>query len=149
MLLDESPAAELWRRTLSQIPSLFGRLVYLATLRDPNTGVYQHFGFAQKYSDREADRTMRRSHSNTFADWLCLSLEEQKRDLDRYLLTIDGEPDLIISNWTRSPPFAAFAPARVREEELSLFLSDVKAILVLLRREYSVSADLPDSSPLR
>lgn len=139
---DESPAAELWRRTLSQIPSVLGRLVYMASLRDPNTGLYQHFGFAQRFTDREADKTLRRSHLNTFADWLCLSLEEQKQDLERYLGSLEGSNAAIVANWTRFPPFAAFIPVQSREGERELFLTDLKIILELLRQEYSVS--LPD-----
>lgn len=145
MHLDESPAADLWRRTLSQIPTLFGRLVYLASLRDPNTGLYQHFGFAQRFSDREADKTMRRSHVNVFADWLNLSLEEQRGDLSRYLESLQGEKEMIVANWTRFPPFPGFIPAQAREGERNLFLADMKIMLELLRKDYSPASSGPDA----
>ena len=32
MTFDRSAAADLWRNTLSQIPTTFGRLIYLASL---------------------------------------------------------------------------------------------------------------------
>ena len=41
MKFDRSAAADLWRNTLSQIPTTFGRLIYLASLRDQNTGGLQ------------------------------------------------------------------------------------------------------------
>ncbi|MCU1257238.1 MAG: hypothetical protein JWO80_123 [Bryobacterales bacterium] len=145
MHLDESPAADLWRRTLSQIPTLFGRLVYLASLRDPNTGLYQHFGFAQRFSDREADKTMRRSHVNVFADWLNLSLEEQRGDLSRYLGSLEGEKERIVANWTRFPPFAGFIPSQAREGERNLFLDDMRIMLELLRKDYSSASSGPDA----
>jgi hypothetical protein len=142
---DDSLAAELWRRTLSQIPTVFGRLVYLASLRDPNTGLYQHFGFAQRFGARDADKTMRRSHDNTFADWLCFSVEEQKRDLDGYLGAKEEETSMIVENWIRFPPFAGFIPARTREPERDLFQADMKILLELLRREYSVALHDPNA----
>jgi hypothetical protein len=142
MPLDESPASELWRRTLSQIPTLFGRLVYLASLRDPNTGMYRHFGFAQRFTEREADKTMRRSHVNTFADWLCFSLEQQRADLVRYLDELEGDTDVVVENWSRFPPFAGLIPAPTREAERALFLADMEEMLKVLRKEYcAVSPD--------
>lgn len=142
---DDSPAAELWRRTLSAIPTLFGRLVYLASLRDPNSGAYRHFGFAQRVGSGESDKTMRRSHDNTFADWLCLSVEEQKRDLDRYLDGLEDGTLAVVENWVLFPPFNGFIPARTREPERELFQADIEVLLELLRREYSVASPHPDA----
>src|SRR5215212_8858670 len=82
MSFDRSPASDLWRHTLSQIPTTFGRLVFLSTLRDPNTGVYAHYGFAQRVGDEAADAALRQSHWQCFSEWLGFSLEEQKADLD-------------------------------------------------------------------
>jgi len=82
---NKDPMSNLWRTTLSQIPSLFGQLVYLSSLRSINTGKYQHFGFGKRFSDREAHRTLQQSHEETFAHWLCCSLTEKTVDLKLYL----------------------------------------------------------------
>ena len=79
----------LWIRTLTQIPSLFGRLVYLSALRDVNTDQYQHHGLATVFSKDEAHDALRESHERTFAEWLTFTLEEQKADLDLYLSALD------------------------------------------------------------
>jgi hypothetical protein len=85
MTFDRSAAADLWRNTLSQIPTTFGRLIYLSSLRDQNTGTYQHHGLAQLFGEGETDQTLRHSHSQTFSEWLCFNLEQQKSDLEGYL----------------------------------------------------------------
>src|ERR1700704_6140913 len=90
-VFDRSPASDLWRLTLSQIPTTFGRLVFLSTLRDPNTGVYAHYGFAQRVGEQAADEALRQSHLNCFAEWLAFGLEEQKADLDLYLAGINSD----------------------------------------------------------
>jgi len=131
MSLDVSASGELWRRTLSQIPSSFGRLVYLSSLRDPNTGEYQHFGFAQRFSDREADKTLRRSHADTFSDWLCFSLEEQKAELDLYLAGLPQDAATVVANWKLLPPFANLIPVPTREAQRELFLADLRMVLEL------------------
>ena len=133
MTPDETPAAELWRRTLSQIPSIFGRLAYLSGLRDGNTGKYVHFGFAQRFSEKEADRTLQRSHRNMFDDWLSFSLEQQKEDLDRYLDGLDQDRKVVLQNWRVFPPFANLVPASAKDAERELFLSDLRIVLHLLR----------------
>src|SRR3954468_6341149 len=86
---DRSAASDLWRHTLSQIGTTFGRLVFLSTLRDANTGEYAHYGFAQKMGEDVAHVTLRQSHWQCFTEWLEYSLEEQKADLDLYLSGID------------------------------------------------------------
>src|SRR4051812_24268295 len=85
MRKDSTAAADLWRNTLAQIPTLFGRLWYLSSLRDQNTGTYQHFGLAQRFDEDEANRVLRQSHLKVFEQWLCYSLEQQKNEVDEYL----------------------------------------------------------------
>src|ERR1700675_2522889 len=85
MAFDRSPASDLWRHTLSQIPTTFGRLVFLSALRDFNTGIYTHYGFAQRVGDEAAHVALRQSHFECFSEWLAFSLEAKKADLDLYL----------------------------------------------------------------
>src|ERR1700733_4646430 len=84
-VFDRSAASDLWRNTLSQIPTVFGRLVYLASLRNPNNGNYEHHGLALVFGEDEANRALKDSHSTVFAGWLTFNLEQQKADLDLYL----------------------------------------------------------------
>jgi len=69
---------DLWRHTLAQIPTVFGRLVYLSLLRDPNSGTYRHHRLAMFFGDEETNRTLRTSHVRMFAEWLGFYLEQQK-----------------------------------------------------------------------
>jgi hypothetical protein len=149
MRADETPAAELWQRTLAQIPSVFGRLVYLASLRNANTGVYEHFGFSQRFGERESGRTIKHSHVNMFRDWLCFSLEEQKDDLERYLDSADGDRRTIVATWLEWPPFMNWIPAQTRPVERKLFQTDMEVVLDLIRREYAVASPGQDASPRR
>ncbi len=143
--LERGPAADLWRNTLSQIPSVFGRLVYLSSLRDQNTGVYEHFGLSQSFGDDGADQVLRQSHEGTFGDWLCFNLEQQKADLDLYLSGVEGNRRTIIDTWARLAPYRNLIPSTIRDAERRLYLADLEAILELLRSEYGVSCPDPDA----
>ena len=143
--LERGAAPDLWRNTLSQIPSLFGRLVYLCSLRDPNSGLYRHYGLAQVFSDDQADRVLRQSHEQTFAQWLCFNLEQQKADLDLYLGGLNGNRRTILDTWIRLAPYRGLIPSVVREVERRLYLSDLETILELLKNEYGVASPDPDA----
>lgn len=142
--LERGAAADLWRRTLSQVPTVFGRLVYLCSLRDHNTGQYEHHGLAQYFGDEEADRVLRESHQQVFSDWLCFALEQQKNDLDDYLSALDSDRTKILRTWIRLAPYRNLVPAGAREAERALYLADLGAVLALLAAERGIPAMDPE-----
>jgi hypothetical protein len=143
--LERGATPDLWRNTLSQIPSVFGRLVYLCSLRDQNTGAYQHYGLAQVFGDAEADRVLRDSHEKAFGEWLCFTLEQQKADLDLYLSGLEGNRRTILETWVRLAPYRNLLPSSAREVERQLYLGDLETILELLKGEYGVASPDPDA----
>jgi hypothetical protein len=145
MNFDRSAAADLWRNTLSQIPTTFGRLIYLASLRDQNTGTYQHHGLAQLFGPGETDETLRQSHTQTFSEWLCFNLEQQKDDLEGYLDELHEDKKTILTTWIRLSPYRNFVPVTAREVERNLFNTDLKTVLELLRLDYAVASPDPNA----
>src|SRR5450631_2650711 len=91
-VLERSAVSDLWRHTLSHIPTTFGRLVYLASLRDPNSGVYRHHGLSSVFGRDESIKALRESHEQTFLEWIGLTMEEKHCDLRQYLIAIEEPP---------------------------------------------------------
>jgi hypothetical protein len=141
--LERGAAANLWRNTLSQIPTVFGRLVYLSSLRNSNGGTYEHFGLAQIFSAKEAERTLRQSHAQVFSEWLNLNLEQQKSDLEDYLAGLEENVDAILATWIRLAPYRNLIPARAREVERKLYLTDLEVVLELLKFDHDVASPDP------
>jgi hypothetical protein len=141
----EAAIAESWQRTLGAIPTFIGRLAYLASLRNLNTGSYEHFGLAQKIGEGEVDRTLRRSHINIFQEWLCFGLQRQKEELEEYFSGLEGDRREIVANWLTLEPYNNWVPGESRDVERKLFYADLAVVLELVRTEYGVASRDPDS----
>jgi hypothetical protein len=136
------PASDLWRHTLARIPTLFGRLIYLSSLRSHSDGAYTHRALAQMVGDEQADETLRRSHARVFQDWLCLNLEQQKGDLQEYLAEVPN-PSGVLLSWLTSSSYCELAPPAAQEPERQLFVGDLQKLLSVLSREYGAAPDGP------
>lgn len=146
--LPRGAAADLWRHTLSQIPSLLGRLIYLSSLRDPNSSRYQHHGLAAVFGDDEAHAAMERSHEECFAQWLEFGLEDQKSDLEMYFAGLEEDKKQVVATWSRIHSYRNLPPQSALAVERDLFAGDLEILLTLLRNELGVSFSDPTASRL-
>lgn len=132
-----TPAGILWRKTLSQVPTVFGRLALLASLRNTTTGRYSHEDLLRILGPEETDRALCNSHHQVFSEWLKYSLAEQKADLDDYL-NIAGRPRHALDYRHLIPPTA-------RDVERQLYLTDLETLLELLRYEHGDAFSIPEA----
>ena len=119
--------------------------MYLSSLRGSDTGVYEHHGLGLLFGEEEADRALRKSHEQVFADWLTFSLEQQRLDLDLYLSALTGPRRTIIETWLRLMPYRNLVPTAVGRSERKLFLADLDALLHVLKFEFGASDLNPDA----
>ena len=133
--LERSALADLCKYTLSHIPTLSGRLIYLATLRDINSGTYRHHGLIASFGREEAVKALRESHQAAFQGWLSLSLSEKNDDLRDYLMALDDSREEIVEYWLQSGVYRNYVPASAMKAETDLFCQDLETLLQLLRNE--------------
>lgn len=141
----DGPANDVWRHTLARISTLFGRLVYLSSLRNQENGSYEHYGLAQMFGAEQTAETLRRSHSKVFQEWLCLNLEQQKADLQEYLSELPGNPAAVLATWLHEAPYRNLVPAGAQSVECELYLTDLETLLTLLKHEYGAASPDPES----
>lgn len=133
---DRSPSEiDLWSRTLSRIPTSFGRLVYLAGLIDVNSGRYKHFGLVQVYSEQEAHEALRKAHAEVFGEWLNYPLRRQRGDLESYLESLEGDREMVLRSWLHLTPYRSLIPAGASDGNRQLYIADLELILEILRNE--------------
>src|SRR5580704_7312668 len=81
----ERAAEDLQRRTLAEIPRSLDRLIYLASMRDYNTGLYYHDGLAARFTQEAACEALADCHREAFRDLLGASLEELVAQMEAYV----------------------------------------------------------------
>lgn len=144
-ILERSAIADLWKHTLSRIPTVYGRLCYLASLRDSATGSYRHHGLAVTFGREESTRAMRQSHEEWFAQWTAKPLAEKNADLISYLAGL-GEPVLdVVTHWRRSGHYRTLAPDSATRAERELFTLELETLLSVLHNEEAANA--PGAGP--
>lgn len=133
--LERSALADLWKHTLSRIPTVSGRLIYLANLRDVHSGTYKHHGLTTAFGRDEGTKALRESHQEAFRAWLALSLSEKNDDLRDYLVGLDESQDDVIEHWLRSGIYRSYVPASALEMETTLFSRDLETLLQVLHND--------------
>src|SRR5215472_8931254 len=109
-MLERSATADLFKNTLSHIPTLFGRLAYLASLRDPISGIYRHHGLGAIFGREESRKALHESHWNVFREWLTLPLEQKTGDLQTYISGLDDPSAVVLGHWANPQICRNFMP---------------------------------------
>ncbi len=127
-MLERSASADLFKNTLSRIPTIFGRLFYLASLRDPHSGFYEHHGLRVFFGKEESRRALLESHLQVFQTWLNLPMQDKADDLRSYLESLE-EGTKAVKIWAETQTYRLCLPVGARESEKELFLQEFDALL--------------------
>lgn len=117
--------------TLAAIPTFFGRLSYLASLRDPTTGRYQHCGLEQLYGQSAMQRALAFCQEEIFFRILEMPLEDQEKDLREFLALSEEPLATVVENWRELEPHRLWQPLRVQDCLRRLFLSNLEILFEL------------------
>lgn len=119
-------------RTLAAIPSEFGRLLYISTLRDLATGRYVHAGLEERYSEGAVHEVFAGSHREILTRILETPLEQQIVDLGRCLETMRGERRELAKQWRQLEFYRAMLPLGLPSYVRELFCSNLETLLSIL-----------------
>ena len=124
---------DLANRSLSRISSELGRLIYLASTREYNTGSYYHEGLADRFGPGAAQKALEIAHRQAFYKVSAYSLEDLAEELERYLASTKENPLECLRAWQKMEPYRIAVPADVDATVARLFTSNLRLALAILR----------------
>ena len=141
-------ADDMRRRTLSQIKRPLDRLIYLASLRDYNTGVYYHDGLASRFSDDAVCEALSDCHREVFRQLFFCSLEDLVAQLEAYADSTNASPASFLAAWQGLEPYRVSIPAETDSVSASFFFSNLRVALAILQNRLRVRrSPRPDAWP--
>jgi hypothetical protein len=125
-------------KSLAAIPSDLGKLHYISSLRDLQTGRYLHEGLTFIYSEASVQEALSHCHEELFSRILETPLEEQEADRRRCFSPAREQ------DWTPEDTGQVDSPRNLAPDGLpdyltDLFCSNAEAILAVISSEHAIS----------
>ena len=131
--MDVQQAAEdFQRRSLSGYPRPLDQLIYLASMRDYNTGLYYHDGLASRYSQEVACEAMADCHRDAFRKLLASSLEDLVDQMEAYMASTHTSRTDFLTAWKRLEPYRVAVPVESDPLAAQFLFSSFKIALAIL-----------------
>jgi hypothetical protein len=120
-------------RTLVGREGYFSRLVYLASLRDYNTGRYHHYGLEERYAADAVDEGLRQCHVRVFEELVGLPLKEQTEDLLDFFESLKEDRTRLVRVWKGLKSYQILPPEDCHPLARELFDKNIEIMLRILR----------------
>lgn len=127
----QAAADDLHRRTLSHMPRALDRLIYLASMRDYNSGAYHHAGLAVHFSEDTSSEAIAGCHREAFRELLSASLEEIVGQLQAYASSSGVRPEDFVETWKTIEPFRVAVPADTDSLTAEFLCSNLRIALAI------------------
>jgi len=125
---------------LAPIPSEFGRLADVATLRDVTSGHYHHPALEEVYPESAVHQALLYCHEELFEKVVRTPLHLQEWDLRTHFARMDAPVAEIAFRWLEIEHFRSFVPMGTAPHLRDLFLSNTRAVLCRLGQEQTAVA---------
>jgi hypothetical protein len=124
--------ADILRALTISLPNDLSRLIFLATLRDNNSGHYYHPEVAQRFSAEVADQAMLACHRQIYEQVVALALEDLVDELDAYMATVRAPKERSIESWTKLRAYRATIPMDTDPISAEIFFMKVGVAVAIL-----------------
>jgi hypothetical protein len=128
----EEAALDLRQRTLAAMERPLDRVIYLASMRDYNTGVYYHAGLKARFGDDAACQALADCHRKAFRELLASPLEDLVKQVEGYMFSTCSGPGEFLAAWKELEPYRVAIPIETQPLAAKLVFSNIKIALAIL-----------------
>jgi hypothetical protein len=124
---------------LDILPNDLTRLIYLATLRDCNTGGYFHHVLSQQHGVTFADGALRHWHQEVFARMIALPASRYVRQIQTYIRFAGVDRRDLVYVWSRLQAYRTIVPLDASPLETDIFLLNLVTALSILASRFHLA----------
>jgi hypothetical protein len=118
---------------LEPLPNDLARIIYLASLRDYNSGIYLHPDLSRQYEISIAHRALQLCHGDIFLRLLESGVCDYVQQLRAYIRYAGAEERQFIHTWESLKAYRAAIPADALPIARELFFLNIDAALAVLK----------------
>ena len=130
---ERSQLASAGAAILNSLPNDLTRMIYLASLRDCNSGMYLHPELSAELGVEEADRVLRARHEEVFRRLLVAPLSAYVVQLEEYIQYTRTDQSTVLKTWESLQAYRATVPVRALPISSELFSLNIDVALAILR----------------
>jgi hypothetical protein len=120
---------------LETLPNDLTRMIYLASLRDCNSGMYLHPELSHERGVQAADGALRACHEQVFRRLLTTGLPEYVVQLQEYIRFTRGEILTVLKTWKSLQAYRATVPVSAVSTSTELYFLNVAIALEVVGKE--------------
>jgi hypothetical protein len=129
---------------LDVMPNDLTRMLYLASLRDCNSGVYLHPQLSQNVGIEEADRLLNICHNGVFERLLTVPLSNYVLQLDQYIRYARTNRNTMLETWQSLQAYRSTIPLAAPSFASELFCLNIELALRILKDAPAFLDTYPD-----
>lgn len=128
----QSTVAYVNENILGNLPNDLTRLIYLASIRDYNTGTYLHPQLSTLYEVKFADQVLRLCHQEVFSRILATSIRQYVTQVTRYIQFTGAGQREVIATWKSLQAYRATVPMSADKLSVEVFSLNLDTALLVL-----------------
>ena len=115
---------------LWQIPTIFGRLVLLASAWEVDAQRYRHPIIERAFSEQTTHDAFRRLHEEVFEQWMQLTESQRSKDLARYMHSGSLSESAMVDLWINTQMYKGLLPSETSPRDREVFVRDLAVLLI-------------------
>ena len=135
----ENAVQDVRLRTLAKISRPLDRLIYLASMRDYNTGLYYHDGLAARFSLEIACEALADCHREAYRELISCSLEDLVDQMEAYVESSETPPEEFIAAWEGLEPYRVAVPVQTDCFSSEFLFSNFRLALAIVAERRAAS----------